>query len=289
MALYNTVPAEESTLLAPKKNNKIKGLVAVAAIAAFALGAVAATATQMTPAKEVVNLSKGGTCNCDGGAAPNYKDLRTCLDGCAGYATVKLGSGDFALGPPQYAVPSGMSIVGSGVANTVITAYGPVNEETNCLSMDKSKKIGFILGDNTNFQDFTYVSLDNNRLVMDASTTGLCGGAVFEAPGCTASDCGEGGHGNDYVLSADKTKSISNAQISNIFITGKNSKDDKSPCWWDDWGNDDCYSAPQSALFIPTLRSLTTTMATLRIPGITETRMITSSFSISGSGGRTAN
>merc|ERR1740123_2778897 len=106
MALYNTVPAEESTLLAPKKNNKIKGLVAV--------GAVAATATQMTPAKEVVNLSKGGTCNCDGGAAPNYKDLRACLDGCAGYATVKLGSGDFALGPPQYAVPSGMSIVGSG-------------------------------------------------------------------------------------------------------------------------------------------------------------------------------
>ena len=40
MALYNTVPAEESTLLAPKKSNKIKGLVAGAALVAFALGAV---------------------------------------------------------------------------------------------------------------------------------------------------------------------------------------------------------------------------------------------------------
>ena len=37
MALYNTVPAEESTLLAPKKDTKTKGLVVVAAIAAFAL------------------------------------------------------------------------------------------------------------------------------------------------------------------------------------------------------------------------------------------------------------
>ena len=44
MALYNTVPAEESTLLAPKKSNKVKGLAVGAALVAFVLGAVAATA-----------------------------------------------------------------------------------------------------------------------------------------------------------------------------------------------------------------------------------------------------
>ena len=48
MALYNTVPAEESTLLAPPKTTTTKswkGLVALAAVASFALGAVAATAS----------------------------------------------------------------------------------------------------------------------------------------------------------------------------------------------------------------------------------------------------
>ena len=38
MALYNTVPAEGSTLLAPKKDTKTKGLVVVAAVAAFDYG-----------------------------------------------------------------------------------------------------------------------------------------------------------------------------------------------------------------------------------------------------------
>jgi hypothetical protein len=173
-----------------------------------------------------------------------------------------------------------MSIVGSGVPNTVITASGPVNEATDCLNLDKSQKIGFILGDNTNFQDFTYVSLDTNRLKMDAGTTGLCGGAVFEAPGCTASDCGETGHGNDYVKNGGQD-SISNAVIKDIFITGKNSKDDTSPCWWNnDWGSEDCNSAPQSALFIPWSGKGHGCTSNVKMSGVTMLKSWADSFNV---------
>ena len=245
MASYNTIPAAaEDSLLAPKKSNKIKGLVAGAALAAFVLGAVAATAVQATPAKEVVNLSKGAGCSCPGGDASNYANLRECLDNNKGCGTITLEEGDFWLGAPQYALPYGTTIQGKGTDKTRITAANAVWLDCNS-DYDPSQKIGFILGDNTNIQDFTYISLDDTRFAMDADKGGLCGGAVFEAPGCKTSDCKYGYK----TLSYEGNDHISNAVISNIFITGQNSAGDT--CWYDDWGNDDCATAPQSSLFIP--------------------------------------
>jgi len=184
------------------------------------------------------------TCNCDGGTAPKKADLRACLDGCAGYATVKLGSGDFALGPPQYAIPKGTTIQGQGTDKTRIKAANAVWLDCNS-DYDPSQKIGFILGDNTKIQDFTYISLDEKRFAMDPNKGGLCGGSVFEAPGCKTSDCKYGYK----TLSHEKNDHISSAVISNIFITGQNSAG--NTCLYNDWGNDDCKTAPQSSLFIP--------------------------------------
>ena len=84
MALYNTVPAEESTLLAPKKEKKMKGLVAGFALAAFALGAVAATATRANEVEYKFSNNDDGTYTMwvDGGGKEGYyKIYNMCEDG----------------------------------------------------------------------------------------------------------------------------------------------------------------------------------------------------------------
>ena len=101
-------------------------------------------------------------------------------------------------------------------------------------------------------------------------------------PGCTSSACGELGEKNEWILDADGKSSISNAVISNIFITGKNSPDDTSPCEWGNWGSDDCYSAPQSALFIPWSGNGAGCTSGVTMKGVTMLKSWADSFNIHG-------
>ena len=88
------------------------------------------------------------------------------------------------------------AIIGAGPDTTYVTAAYPVStpdDQFSCLSDNPGKgSIGFLLGDDTFVAKFGFVSLDNYRFIMDDTTPqreGLCGGFVFETPGCATSGC----------------------------------------------------------------------------------------------------
>ena len=128
-------------------------------------------------------------------------------------------------------------------AGTFVWAANKV--EISCEQSPGDGRIGFILGDDTKVHSFTYVSLGTVRFGMDSAHAGLCGGAVFETPGCTRSDCDAKGGGP--TTSFEGNPSIDIAEVYNVFLTG--AKDNGGGNY--DPASDDCESAPQVALYMP--------------------------------------
>jgi hypothetical protein len=122
----------------------------------------------------------------------------------------------------HFQMPDGVTILGSGPGETIIEADHAV--ENGCGSTitpdqypgDPTTRIGFVLGNDCTIGGFTYLGKDDHRW-QDYHGAALCGGAVFETPGCADAYCagdvigGESHGGNG----------VKNITIRDVVITGK--------------------------------------------------------------------
>lgn len=139
----------------------------------------------------------------------------------------------------HFQMPDGVSILGAGPGKTVIQASRAV--QNGCGSKiprseypgDPTTRIGFVLGNNCRIGGFTYLGKDDHRW-QNYYGAALCGGAVFETPGCADAYCaGENigeGHGDG---------GVENIVIEDVVISGTTAD-----------------TAPQLAVFITQTKDL---------------------------------
>jgi hypothetical protein len=121
-----------------------------------------------------------------------------------------------------------------------------------------ASRIGFILGDNSYLASFTFVALDTKRW-QPFEGDALCGGAVFETPGCASAYCAKGPAGEDpeYTVSAEGNPVIHGATVEDVFITGVKDASCLDNGAWTEASNCevcwqegcDCGTAPQTSFF----------------------------------------
>ena len=227
-------------------------------------------------------------CWCSGDNSGGYADLaKDCLKfyqgirenkGYTDKFTIQLKKGHYWLGE-QYKIPKKTWIIGAGPADTMITASNKV--WIDCTSSNPGDgRIGFLLGDETYVAHLGYVALDDSRFNMKVPGPGLCGGFVFEAPGCATSDCGKSKSTD--ILSYEGNDFISHARVEDIFITGQDKGDINSICWWNNPATDDCKTMPQGSVFIPMSRSGQGTND-VTITGITQLKSLADGLNVHGS------
>lgn len=166
-------------------------------------------------------------------------------------------AGEYRLPPGLYVLdkhfqmPDGVTIVGAGPDKTVIQASQAVHN--GCGSKiarhehpgDPTTRIGFVLGNDCRVGGFTFLSKDDHRW-QNYHGAPLCGGAVFETPGCADAYCaGENigeGHGDG---------GVKNVTIEDVVITGATSD-----------------TAPQLAVFVTQTKDLDKPTDGVHIKGV---------------------
>lgn len=148
----------------------------------------------------------------------------------------------------HWQMPDGVSLFGAGPGKTIIEADHAV--ENGCGTNtdhpgDPSTRIGFVLGNNCSIGKFTFLGKDDHRW-QDYYGAALCGGAVFETPGCSDAYCeseniGEG-HGDGGVTSV---------RIEDVVISGATPD-----------------TAPQLAVFITQTKDLSKPTDGVHIKGV---------------------
>jgi len=152
----------------------------------------------------------------------------------------------------HFQMPDGVTIFGAGRGKTIIEADRAV--ENGCGSNidqgdfpgDPSSRIGFVLGNNCNIGHFTFKSKDTHRW-QGYNGAPLCGGAVFETPGCADAYCA----GENIGDSRYGDGGVHHINIENVEITGSTPE-----------------TAPQSAVFVTQTQDLDNPTHHVNIKGI---------------------
>jgi len=150
---------------------------------------------------------------------------------------------------------------------------------------DSSTRQGFVLNDNTWIGNFNFVALDTDRW-QGYGGDPLCGGAVFEAPGCADAYCDPNTSSEDITNREGEARGISTAGVGNVFITGDNYGDYPdgycSPSWnQGGWYGD--ITAPQSAVYLPRVRDYDNGHYNIDISGITMYKSWADGINVHGS------
>jgi hypothetical protein len=174
--------------------------------------------------------------------------------------------------------------------NTWIFASGPVYN--GCSTSRKQKypghsnsRIGFVLNDFTWIGNFNFVAFDTDRW-QGYEGDPLCGGAVFEAPGCADAYCDPDVDWSEDITNREgENRGITTAGVGNVFITGDN--------YGEDWGcgpsldrdqeNGAPGSAPQSAVYLPRVRDYDNPHNKIEISGITMYKSWADGINVHGS------
>lgn len=244
---------------------------AVACALLVAMAGAAAPKFLGVPEKKGRRATAGYSCTEDGEC---WGDLACCVEKAQGaqQGTVQMEAGWFWI-DHQLLVPANMQILGRGTddpasGGTIVHATNTV--QNGCSQFvelsdpnwaprgDMWSRIGFVLGDNSYVAWFTFVALDTKRW-QPFNGDALCGGAVFETPGCASAYCkgGPAGEEPEYTLSAEGSPAISGATVEGVFITGvKDSSCLESGVWTQTsncevcWSEGcDCATAPQTSFF----------------------------------------
>lgn len=164
--------------------------------------------------------------------------------------TYHLPEGKFIL-DRHFQMPDGVTILGAGPDKTTIEAARAV--ENGCgknISQseypgDPSTRIGFVLGNDCRIGGFKFLSKDTHRW-QNYYGAALCGGAVFETPGCADAYCAGGnigeGHGDG---------GVKNIVIEDVVISGATPD-----------------TAPQLAVFVTQTKDLDAPTVGVHIKGI---------------------
>lgn len=172
------------------------------------------------------------------------------LDGITEPKVYNLCAGEFTL-DKHFQMPDGATILGAGADQTFIYAAHAVHN--GCGSKiapsefpgDPTTRIGFVLGNDCRIGKFKYFGKDDHRW-QDYYGAALCGGAVFETPGCADAYCaGENigvGHGDG---------GVRNIKIEDVVITGYTAD-----------------TAPQAAVFITETHDLSKPTVGVHIQGV---------------------
>jgi hypothetical protein len=151
----------------------------------------------------------------------------------------------------HFQMPDGVTILGAGPGETIIQASHAV--ENGCGSKipsheypgDPTTRIGFVLGNNCRIGGFTFLGKDDHRW-QNYYGAALCGGAVFETPGCADAYCaGENigeGHGDG---------GVENIVIEDVVISGTTAD-----------------TAPQLAVFITQTKDLDNPTDGVHVKGV---------------------
>lgn len=181
---------------------------------------------------------------------PNQGD-GSWLDCITAPGEYRLPEGTFIL-DRHFQMPDGVTIRGVGPGKTIIEAAQAV--QNGCGSAiakdqypgDPTTRIGFVLGNRCSIGGFTFLSKDDHRW-QNYYGAALCGGAVFETPGCADAYCeGENIGGEDH-----GDKGVTNIHIENVVISGKTPD-----------------TAPQLAVFITQTKDLDNPTRDIHIKGI---------------------
>jgi len=130
-----------------------------------------------------------------------------------------LPEGTFLL-DKHFQMPDGVTILGAGPGKTIIEAAHAV--ENGCGSQiaedqhpgDPTTRIGFILGNDCRIGGFTYLGKDDHRW-QNYYGAALCGGAVFETPGCADAYCA-----GENIGEGHEDGGVRNIVIEDVVITG---------------------------------------------------------------------
>lgn len=150
----------------------------------------------------------------------------------------------------QLQLPDNVKFRGAGPYQTKIMATKAVDNGCGTQAEvpgDPKTRIGFVLGNHNYIGEFTYIAKDTHRW-QGYNGAPLCGGGVFETPGCADAYCkspeniGDQSHGNG---------GVHNVQIQNVIIRGETAT-----------------TGPQVAVFVTQTRDLKLPSHTIQINGI---------------------
>jgi len=150
----------------------------------------------------------------------------------------------------HFQMPDGATILGAGIGKTIITASKAVFNGCGRRAQvpgNSKTRIGFLLAHNTKIGHFTFVSKDKHRW-QGYGGAALCGGGVFETPGCADAYCHSENIGD---WKKYGNGGVGNVTVENVKIEGSSSR-----------------TAPQLAVFVTQTRDLSKPSHDIVIRGI---------------------
>jgi len=156
----------------------------------------------------------------------------------------------------HFQLPDNVHIEGAGTDQTIIEATKAVDNGCGAQAENPGNsktRIGFVLGNNNYIGKFKFISKDTHRW-QGYTGAALCGGAVFETPGCSDAYCKSENIGD----ARYNNGGVSNIMIDDVVIRG------------DLWqrGHSWQFTGPQLAVFVTQTKDLSRPSHGIHIRGV---------------------